>query len=272
MGFTKLSFELRADVDVELVSGLLQYHRVEAIWEEDGILHAYFEDEKLELKGAIDSILKDLDPLIISFSKSKEEDINWNREWESNFSPVEVDDICFIYADFHEKISGFENYIKIAPKMAFGTGHHETTFMMIQAMRKLDLQGKDVLDLGCGTGILAVYAKQRQANNVDAIDIEIESYKNSKEHAELNDVSFNVIHGSVEDVPNRKYDIVLANINRHVLLTYSNQIINMLADNAELLISGILLEDEALIEEAYKELTLVDLNRRGKWTCFHFAR
>ncbi len=272
MEYTKLSFNLDVNADVEVVSALLHYHGVEAIWEDEDFLHAYFEDLKIESEDQINKIAEDLKPYILDYSKSKDKQVNWNREWESNFSPVEVDQTCFIYANFHEKKDGFKNYIKIAPKMAFGTGHHETTYMMIQAMRELDLVDREVLDLGCGTGILAVYAKQRGAGHVDAIDIEIESYKNSIEHAALNNVSFNVIHGSVENVPDRKYGLVLANINRHVLLTYGKQIIALLSEGGTLLVSGILLEDEKLIKQAYSALREVSLQRRGKWTCFQFSQ
>lgn len=272
MGYTRLSFNLDVNADVEVVSALLHYHGVEAIWEDEDSLHAYFEDLKIESEDQINEIVEDLKPYILDYSKSKDKQVNWNKEWESNFSPVEVDQTCFIYANFHKKKDGFEHYIKIAPKMAFGTGHHETTYMMIQSMRELDLDGSEVLDLGCGTGILAVFAMQRGADYVDAIDIEIESYKNSIEHAALNNVSFNVIHGAVEDVPDRKYGLVLANINRHVLLTYAEQIIAMLSEGGTLLVSGILLEDEHLIKQAYSPLAEVSLKRRGKWTCFQFLQ
>ena len=124
----------------------------------------------------IDIVLEDIQPQ------------NWNAEWEKNFSPVDIHDFCTIRADFHDKPEGFTYTLLLQPKMAFGTGHHETTFMMIDQMSQIDLADQSVLDYGCGTGILAILAKKMKSGFILAIDIEEESYQNTIENARKNDV------------------------------------------------------------------------------------
>lgn len=195
---------------------------------------------------------------------------NWNAVWESNFEPIEVDDFVYIHADFHPKKEGFEHSILIQPKMAFGTGHHETTYMMMQIMRSLDFKNKSVFDYGCGTGILAILAAMRGANDLDAVDIELPSYENTIENAEINTVTgIQAFHGILEDVPQRTYDIILANINRNVIIPSLPELYKRLETNGNLLISGFIKEDENLMEEKATEnkFIVVRTERRGNWIC-----
>jgi ribosomal protein L11 methyltransferase len=243
------------------------------LWEDEDSIKAYFDisliDEEI-LQNALDS-LDFLTPISYSISMLKEE--NWNAKWEEAFDPVEIGNLCYIYAEFHEKKTDFEYYIKIAPKMAFGTGHHETTYMMIENMSALDFKGKNTLDLGCGSGILSVFAAHKEAKNIDAIDIEKPSVENAEEHKVLNNVDYNVLWGGVEDVPNSKYDIILANINRKVLLEYKDVIKDLVNENGILLMSGILEKDSDLIENAYgQNFTISQRNQRGKWLCYEMKK
>ncbi len=195
---------------------------------------------------------------------------NWNEVWESNFQPIEVEDFVRIRADFHPAAEGFAHEIIINPKMAFGTGHHETTYMMMLIMRDLDLRNKSVFDYGCGTGILAILAEMRGANDLDAVDIELPSYENTLENAEINDVkNIQTFHGTLETVPARKYDCILANINRNVILPSLAELHNRLADGGNLLISGFILEDGDLMQKATKEAGFVTVRTetRGNWIC-----
>lgn len=259
--------------DYDHIVGELYKLNCDSLWEEESKIKAYFDQNEItenELDEALQSI-EIFSERSYVISTLKEE--NWNAKWEEKFDPVRISDICFIYADFHEKAKDFKYYIKIAPKMAFGTGHHETTYMMIEQMNSLSLEGKKILDLGCGSGILSVFAAQKKAEVIDAIDIEKPSVENSEEHKVLNNVHYNVYLGGVEDVPDTNYDIVLANINRKVLLGNVNRISTMIKEDGLLLMSGILEQDSKIIENAYdKNFIINNKSQKGKWLCYEMNK
>ena len=144
---------------------------------------------------------------------------NWNEVWESNFEPIQVAGKCYIRATFHETHPEFEHEIVIDPKMAFGTGHHQTTALMMEFMLEEDFQGKKVLDMGCGTGILAILASKLGAKEVLAIDYDEICFESTIENSELNKISnIKALKGSKEVIPDQKFDIILANINRNILI------------------------------------------------------
>jgi ribosomal protein L11 methyltransferase len=162
----------------------------------------------------------------LAFAKAKIPPTNWNQEWEKNFDPIVVDNLCEVRAPFH-KSNGLKYDIVIEPKMSFGTGHHQTTFMIIQHLLKENLNGLEMLDMGSGTGILAILAQMRGAAKVDAIDIDTWCYENALENVERNNADkVNVILGGAEQLADKMYDAIIANINLNVLLkdipTYSN--------------------------------------------------
>jgi len=144
---------------------------------------------------------------------------NWNKEWESNFSPLIISDECYVRATFHEAQPQYRYEIVIDPKMSFGTGHHQTTTMMMQYILETDFNGADVLDMGAGTAILGILAAKRGAKNIVAIDYDEVCYESAIENAKLNDVDNLVsLHGSKEVIPQQEFDVILANINRNILL------------------------------------------------------
>jgi len=195
---------------------------------------------------------------------------NWNAIWESNFQPIIVRDFCGIRADFHDPIPNIRHEIIINPQMAFGTGHHETTWMMMDLMEEIDFKGKKVFDFGCGTGILAVLASQLGAQNIDALDIELPSYENTLENSRINSIeNINAIHGTLAKTKDLQYDIILANINRHVILDSFLTLHNMLPPQGILLISGILTSDEELVLDAAKQngFHQEKINRKNNWIC-----
>jgi len=200
---------------------------------------------------------------------------NWNEVWESNFQPVIVDDFCAIRAEFHDPIHGVRHELVIQPRMAFGTGHHATTEMMIRAMQQFDFKGKSVFDYGCGTGILAILAGKLGATPIDAVDIETESYENTIHNAALNGVSQIRTHcGDLEAVPTSTYDYILANINRNVLLQSMPGLEKRLKSTGILLLSGILQADIPVIAEAAGACGLfafVTL-QQADWVCMGFRR
>lgn len=211
----------------------------------------------------------------VSYKELDVEDINWNATWESSFDPVIVDDFCTIKASFHDIAPDTKYTIVIDPKMAFGTGHHETTFMMIQAMEGMDFDDKQVLDYGCGTGVLAIMSELLGARAIDAIDIEKESYENTIENSKINHCHRIIpFCGTLELVEKNEYDIILANINRNVLLESSEHLYRMNKDNGKILLSGILNEDESRIISNYTNVgyNLLAKVNKGNWLAFIFEK
>ena len=185
-----------------------------------------------------------------SYDVKEIEQVNWNEEWEKNFEPIVVDDQVSIRAPFH-KDPELKYDIVIEPKMSFGTGHHETTHLMIQHLMDLDLQGKKVLDMGCGTGILAIFAEMKGAAEVDAIDIDNWCYENSLENVERNNCHhISVFEGDAKLLKPASYDLIIANINRNILLKDMSVYSNSLKENGILFLSGFYTEDIEKINEA----------------------
>lgn len=203
----------------------------------------------------------------ILYKKEEIEPVNWNSEWEKNFEPIEIDDTVSIRAPFHE--TGTLKYnILIEPKMSFGTGHHETTHLMVQHLLKLDLKGKSVLDMGCGTAILAILAEMRGANILDAIDIDPWCYENSLENVTRNKCkNITVYEGDASLLINKKYDVIIANINRNILLQDISIYKRSLNENGILLLSGFYQKDIPIIDvEASKHKLNIDLIlERNNW-------
>lgn len=203
-------------------------------------------------------------------------DQNWNAKWESDYEPVLVDDFCAVRATFHDPITTVKHEIVVTPKMSFGTGHHATTYMMMKQMEALDFTTKTVFDYGCGTGVLAILAQKLGAKNSDAIDIDEWAYENTIENIGINDCkeTIQVYCGEIEVAPEKEYDVVLANINRNVILSTMDQMAARLKKEGFLLTSGFLATDiELVVGEATKHgLRLVRELQREKWRCLVFAK
>ncbi len=180
-----------------------------------------------------------------------------------------------VRADFHPKSDNITHDIIINPKMAFGTGHHETTYMMMSAMKNIDLTDKTIFDYGCGTGVLAILASKLNSGDIDAIDIEEESYTNTLENAQINNVNnITTACATLETFDAKVYDIILANINRNVLLLSAEELYNRLTDNGIILLSGILEEDEDLVATKYKSagFEVKEVLSRGYWKCIRLEK
>ena len=213
------------------------------------------------------------DEFSISYKKELIEQTNWNKEWEKNFNPIQVDDLVSIRAPFHEN-PNLEYDIVIEPKMSFGTGHHETTHMMIQHLLDLDLNNKKVLDMGCGTGILAIFAEMKGAQPIDAIDIDSWCYENSVENCERNHCThISVYEGDASLLKNKKYDLVIANINRNILLNDIQIYSSCLNDKGVLLLSGFYKEDIPIIDAETSKYNLrLDKNIvRNNWVALKYV-
>lgn len=199
----------------------------------------------------------------------KEQDrVNWNEEWEKNYDPIIVDDRCQVRATFHKANQAFEYDILVNPKMSFGTGHHATTYQMLSYQMKLDHQAKRVLDVGCGTGILAIMAAKRGASQIVVTDIDDWCLENSMENFALNNVeNATLIKGQIEAVDQHTFDIIIANINKNVLMAQIKEYASRLNDNGSLLLSGFYKEGvPELISEANKQgLTMKAESERENW-------
>jgi ribosomal protein L11 methyltransferase len=194
---------------------------------------------------------------------------NWNALWESNFQPLAIDSDCYIRAHFHAPQPGFRYELVITPKMSFGTGHHATTEQMIRQQLLVPHEGKRVFDIGCGTGILAIMAAKLGATQVDACDIEDWSVENARENAEANGVEVQAYVGEAAAKRPQTYDILLANINRHVLLADMPIYRQLLAPGGWLLLSGFRPDDLPLLLEAVDQAQLRPVRRtqQGDWMC-----
>ncbi len=176
---------------------------------------------------------------------------NWNALWESNFQPVVIPGLCTIRAHFHDIQVETPYDIQITPKMSFGTGHHATTQLMMQTMQEMDLKGHTALDFGTGTGVLAILAEMMGAGAIAAIDNDEWSVENSIENCERNSCrNISIARGSLDEIPMQQFDVILANINRHILLQYMPGLYERLKTGGKLLMSGLLVDDRDIITNA----------------------
>jgi len=201
-------------------------------------------------------------------------DINWNARWEESYKPVEIDDFLRISAPFHPKSDGFTHEIVLIPEMSFGTGHHETTHLMSLYLRDYSPFGKTCFDFGTGTGVLAILAKMLGAGHTIATDIDERCITSTLENAARNGVQLEeVFQGTEDHLPNGPLDLILANINRSVLVKTIPSLAKRLTANGELWLSGILDSDLSLIDEVANSCALVRVEhrQRGKWLACRYA-
>ena len=209
----------------------------------------------------------------ISYTIEEIDQVNWNEEWEKNFDPIDVDGKCHVRAPFHPKTNA-EYDIIIEPKMSFGTGHHETTHMMIQHLLEIDVTNMKTLDMGCGTAILAILAEMKGAQPIDAIDIDNWCFLNSIENAERNNCKYiSVYEGDASLLIDQCYDLIIANINRNILLNDMQSYVDCLNKNGVLLLSGFYEEDIPYIEASCieKGLKFVKKIQRNKWVSLKYV-
>ena len=233
----------------------------------DELLIAYFPE--LNFKSyEINEILK-----AHSFETGTIADQNWNEVWENNFQPVLVEDFCLVRAHFHETIPGIPYDIIITPKMSFGTGHHATTYMMMAQMKEMDFKNRSVFDFGTGTGILAILAEKLGAKNVLAIDYDQWSIDNAKENISMNQCSKITLELSAE-INIQHFNVILANINRNVILDHITNMYTCLYPGGYLLLSGLLTDHEAAIIAACTtlQLKLVRKSERNNWISLLFIK
>jgi ribosomal protein L11 methyltransferase len=267
MNHIKLTIQASEERQEELI-GLLYDLQPEGFEQTGEELIAYFNAENFN-REEIEKLIGSH-----SFSTGVVEEQNWNEVWESNFSPVVVDDFCAVRAHFHEPITHVAHEIVITPKMSFGTGHHATTYMMMRAMNTVDFSNKAVFDFGTGTGVLAILAEKLGAASVEAIDVDDWSMENAAENIAGNNCTRISIRKSSILPQDRQFDIMLANINRNVLLENMTPISHVMAEGGTVLMSGLLPENENEITASAAENSLKVLRKEelNNWLFLLFVK
>lgn len=269
MNHVRVTIEVQGEETAAVFVAILSDIGFEGFEELPKSLLGYIREEQFDL----DAITTALEPFKVPFTYEPILFQNWNAVWESNFQPVVIEEFCTVSADFHRLQVATPFHITINPKMSFGTGHHATTQLMMQMMRDVNLQDQRVLDFGCGTGILSILASKMGARQVVAVDIEPWAVENAKEHAVINAVS-NVLvcEGGLKAVPDKTYNVILANVNRHVLLACMGQMRELLTPDGAILMSGVLIEDQERMEEGARAsgLHIAASRTLSGWLCLKF--
>ena len=212
------------------------------------------------------------DKITIELKSKKIPFENWNLKWERDFKPIEIDSNCVIRADFHKKF-GRKYEIIINPRMSFGTGHHETTFMMIEFALNMNLKHKTILDMGCGTSILSILASKLSAKKIDAIDNNPLCIESSKNNILINNCdNINLVYDDKIDQKTPYYDVILANINLNILITQIPNYSNSLKSNGDLILSGFYIKDIPKIKYKCKKfgLYMTDQKQKNEWCSLRF--
>lgn len=264
--FSNISIEQSA-----LLTAVLSALNFEGFEEEPNTFKAYIQESNFDKDDFVEAIQSYQFTYHQKLIKSQ----NWNISWEQNFEPVRVDDFVYIRAYFHEPLqSKVQHELIITPKMSFGTGHHATTYMMIKQMQQLSFIDKCVLDFGTGTGILAILAEKLGATNITAIDIDEWSIANAKENIQQNSCNAINLQKSDSITSNEKFDIIVANINKNVILEHICRINDCLNKNGYLLVSGLLADDEAdiLANAIVTNLRYINTQYKEQWISMLFTR
>ena len=227
-------------------------------------------------EGLAEALASFEDQFTYTFTVTEIDAENWNEEWEKNFEPLIIDERCYVRATFHEPQPQYQYEIVIDPKMAFGTGHHQTTTMMMQYILDVDVNGKSILDMGCGTGILAILAAKKGAGTLTAIDYDEVCYLSTLENTALNNtLNITAICGGKEVIPKQSYDIILANINRNILLDQIPVYAAVLNNAGEIYFSGFYESpDLDMIREACAahHISYIDHKKNGDWVAARFKK
>jgi len=276
MNYIEITFEISpVNPGVEILSAKLSEIDFESFVETDEGLLAYIPEEKYEEKKLKDLQLLNSDEFRISYNSKIIKNQNWNKLWESNFKPIIIAERCGVRASFHPEFNNIEHEIIINPQMSFGTAHHETTAMMIELMLDMKLKGKSVLDFGCGTSVLSILAAKLGAENIMAVDNDEWAYENSLENIKLNNLErIKVLFGDAQIIKNKKFNIIIANINRNILIKSISDLNSALSENGMLMMSGFYEDDIKKIREETEKFNLkfVDFIVKNKWAAIRLKK
>lgn len=271
---TQLTFSPAIPENREILAALLAEIGYDSFMDTPTGLSAYIPADAFSSEAA-DAAIEPVRPLFeqLTVESKPMPDVDWNAEWEKSFTPITIDGRCRIRAPFHDYDAAYQLDIVIEPKMAFGTGHHATTTLMIRQLLDIDLTGKKVLDMGCGTGVLAIAALKLGAGSAVAIDIDHWSVENTLENAARNNVALTAVEGGVEAISGT-FDIILANINRNILLDQMPTYSRSLAAGGLLCLSGFYAADLDIIREKASQLALrfEKVLERDEWVSARFVK
>ena len=278
--FVKVSFTVtpNSEVATDVLAALLAEEGYESFVPEEWGMSAYVQ-RKFYDESALSRVIGEfpIDGFSFDYKSEEIEGEDWNSEWEKNyFQPIVVDDRCVIHSTFHKDLPQLEYDILIDPKMAFGTGHHQTTCHMVRSILASEMQGKSVLDMGCGTALLAILACKCGASSAVAIDIDEFAYENALENIRLNNTDeIDVRLGGVETLrEGESFDFVIANINRNILLADIKHYVQCMHKGSELFISGFYVEDIPLLQEEGEKqgLKFIASAEDNRWAMMQFVK
>jgi len=274
--------ELRCNIsapDIQTVSEILiaQLNEIgyESYDETDEGVNAYILEKFFDIEKVKNLQVNQIKDVSISYDWEVIKTQNWNEVWEKNFDPIIIEDQCVIRAPFHKDTPKLNYEIIIEPKMSFGTGHHETTYLMLKTMLDLDFKDKVVLDMGCGTGVLAIFASLLGAKEITAIDIDEWAYNNTLENIDKNSCSnIKVFQGDASLLTDQAFDIIIANINRNILMDDIKNYAKVLKTKGILLLSGLYDKDLPMIKEEaeYNKLDYISFQEKRNWIAAKFIK
>lgn len=267
MNYVKLIFDLKKPEDADLISAILSEVECQGFEEKDDKLFSFLYEANFD-EAQVNELLS---PFGFTYIKEIIPHENWNAQWESNFEPIRINHEVGLRADFHPPFQDCRYDIVITPKMSFGTGHHETTQMMLEYACEINFENKSVLDFGCGTGVLAIFASLKGAQPVLGIDNDAWSIENAKENCIRN--GCDQVEISISDIESLKstYDIILANINLNVLLQYLPTMKKLLNAEGNIFMSGVLISDLPALTESFSGLgfKLISQKQKKDWIALH---
>ena len=276
MAYTELIIELETmQPFADILVARLNEINYETFSLEENILKCYIKTSVIQKNDTIDIILSLSQQTKINYSFKDIEKKNWNANWEQSFSPVKINSHCVIRADFHKEDKNIKHEIIITPKMSFGTGHHETTFLMLNEIFNINVSKLNILDMGSGTGVLSILSSKLGAKTILAIDIDEWAYENSIENSLLNNTNnIKFLKGDISLIENKTFDCVLANINRNIILRDLVNYYKLLINGGKLLISGFLVEDFDLVYKKINKIgfKLINKKNKNKWLMLHLEK
>ena len=267
--YIKISFPVADEEQQEILLALLSEEGYDGFEETATEFNAYIIENKFNGQ----QLNELLQPFSLNYTKEIIAPKNWNAEWESNYEPVIVDEFVAVRAHFHQPVTTVQHESVITPKMSFGTGHHATTWQVMKLMQSIDFNNKTVFDFGCGTAVLAILAEKLGASSILAVDNDDWCIENSIENVEANHCKNIVVQKA--DVPStQQFDIILANINRHILFQYMPTIAASLSANGYIIISGFYKEENQLLIDAASahQLELITAYDRNNWSALLFRK